>query len=204
MAWNQSVLSVPLWPHPRICFLLCKSLSLSLSLKICTTTRKIIHTHVNCIQTWLRVSQKLHTTSQVVVGAIVGSVNSTLWNITWNSLLLQAFSSSFPVQIAVFTVAAASSLASAVYVLLNWFKEDRWQRNIKLKMLSFVSTFHFYCLSYIVIIITPFIKDHKFELTQKLSSLHNHIYELLIPRYCIYLHFVDVTDHQMRKLKPDP
>ncbi|XP_010484643.1 PREDICTED: lipid phosphate phosphatase epsilon 2, chloroplastic-like isoform X2 [Camelina sativa] len=29
--------------------------------------------------TWLRVSQKLHTTSQVVVGAIVGSVYSTLW-----------------------------------------------------------------------------------------------------------------------------
>ncbi|XP_020890757.1 lipid phosphate phosphatase epsilon 2, chloroplastic isoform X3 [Arabidopsis lyrata subsp. lyrata] len=30
--------------------------------------------------TWLRVSQKLHTTSQVVVGAIVGSVYSTLWH----------------------------------------------------------------------------------------------------------------------------
>ncbi|KAG2242688.1 hypothetical protein Bca4012_067885 [Brassica carinata] len=75
--------------------------------------------------TWLRVSQKLHTTSQVIVGAIVGAVYSTLWYITWNSLLLQAFASSFPVQIAVFMVAAASSLGSAVYVLLNWFKEDR-------------------------------------------------------------------------------
>ncbi|KAH0909054.1 hypothetical protein BRARA_I00906 [Brassica rapa] len=72
--------------------------------------------------TWLRVSQKLHTTSQVMVGAIVGSVFSTLWYITWNSLVLQAFASS---QIAVFTVAAASALGSAVYVLLNWSKEDR-------------------------------------------------------------------------------
>ena len=80
------------------------------------------HTHVNCMQTWLRVSQKLHTTSQVMVGAIVGSVFSTLWYITWNSLVLQAFASS---QIAVFTVAAASALGSAVYVLLNWSKEDR-------------------------------------------------------------------------------
>ncbi|CAF1717161.1 lipid phosphate phosphatase epsilon 2, chloroplastic-like [Brassica napus] len=75
--------------------------------------------------TWLRVSQKLHTTSQVVVGAIFGSVYCTLWYITWKSLVLQAFASSFPVQIAVFTVAAASALGSAVYVLLNWSKEDR-------------------------------------------------------------------------------
>lgn len=75
--------------------------------------------------TWLRVSQKLHTPSQVVVGAIVGSLYSTLWYITWNSLVLQAFASSFSVQVAVFTAAAASALGFAVYVLLNWFKDDR-------------------------------------------------------------------------------
>ncbi|ESQ31123.1 hypothetical protein EUTSA_v10004725mg [Eutrema salsugineum] len=75
--------------------------------------------------TWLRVSQKLHTTSQVVVGAILGSVYSTLWYITWNSLVLEAFASSFSVQVVVFTVAAASALGFAVYVLLNWFKDDR-------------------------------------------------------------------------------
>ncbi|KAG7614432.1 Phosphatidic acid phosphatase type 2/haloperoxidase superfamily [Arabidopsis suecica] len=75
--------------------------------------------------TWLRVSQKLHTTSQVVVGAIVGSVYSTLWYVTWNSLVLEAFTSTFSVQIAVFLVAAASALGFAVYVLLNWFKDDR-------------------------------------------------------------------------------
>ncbi|KAG7539519.1 Phosphatidic acid phosphatase type 2/haloperoxidase [Arabidopsis suecica] len=75
--------------------------------------------------TWLRVSQKLHTTSQVVVGAIVGSVYSTLWYVTWNSLVLEAFTSSFSVQLAVFLVAAASALGFAVYVLLNWFKDDR-------------------------------------------------------------------------------
>ncbi|KAL0745761.1 hypothetical protein Bca101_101738 [Brassica carinata] len=71
------------------------------------------------------VSQKLHTASQVVVGAIVGSVYSTLWYITWNSLVLEAFASSFSVQVAVFTAAAASALGFAVYVLLNWFKDDR-------------------------------------------------------------------------------
>ncbi|KAF8101432.1 hypothetical protein N665_0205s0026 [Sinapis alba] len=77
-----------------------------------------------CIQTWLRVSQRLHTTSQVVVG----SVYFTLWYITWSSLVLQAFASSFPVQIALFMIiAAASALGSAVHVLLNWFKEERRQ-----------------------------------------------------------------------------
>ncbi|KAH0929211.1 hypothetical protein HID58_014941, partial [Brassica napus] len=78
-----------------------------------------------CMQTWLRVSQKVHTTNQVVVGAIVGSVYSTLLYITWNSLVLEAFASSFSVQVAVFTAAAAASaLGFAVYVLLNWFKDD--------------------------------------------------------------------------------
>ncbi|CDY65309.1 BnaCnng46570D [Brassica napus] len=74
---------------------------------------------------WLRVSQKLHTTGQVVVGAIFGSVYSTLWYITWNSLVLEAYASSFSVQVAVFAVAAASALGFTVYVLLNWFKDDR-------------------------------------------------------------------------------
>ncbi|XP_056844391.1 lipid phosphate phosphatase epsilon 2, chloroplastic [Raphanus sativus] len=75
--------------------------------------------------TWLRVSQKLHTTSQVVVGAIFGSVYSTLWYITWNSLVQIPFTSSFSVQAAVFAVAAASALGFSVYVLLNWFRDDR-------------------------------------------------------------------------------
>nr|ADQ43212.1 phosphatidic acid phosphatase [Schrenkiella parvula] len=75
--------------------------------------------------TWLRVSQKLHTTSQVLVGGILGSLYSTLWYITWNALVLEAFASSFSVQVAVFTAAAASALGFAFYVLLNWFKDDR-------------------------------------------------------------------------------
>ena len=61
----------------------------------------------------------------MVVGAIVGSVYSTLWYVTWNSLVLEAFTSTFSVQIALFLVAAASALGFAVYVLLNWFKDDR-------------------------------------------------------------------------------
>ncbi|KAL0762439.1 hypothetical protein Bca101_078590 [Brassica carinata] len=66
----------------------------------------------------LRVSQKLHTSSQVVVGAIVGSVFCIFWYTMWNSLLLEAFESSLVLQISVFLVAAALTLAFATHVRL--------------------------------------------------------------------------------------
>ncbi|XP_010557793.1 PREDICTED: lipid phosphate phosphatase epsilon 2, chloroplastic-like [Tarenaya hassleriana] len=75
--------------------------------------------------TWLRVTQKLHTVSQVVVGAIVGSVFSIVWYIAWNSFVLEAFVSSFSVRVAVFLAAAGFALGFAVYVVLNWFRDDR-------------------------------------------------------------------------------
>ncbi|KAG2263724.1 hypothetical protein Bca4012_079598 [Brassica carinata] len=73
----------------------------------------------------LRVSQKLHTSSQVVVGAIVGSVFCIFWYTMWNSLLLEAFESSLVLQISVFLVAAALTLAFATHVVLNWFRNDK-------------------------------------------------------------------------------
>ncbi|XP_009136574.2 lipid phosphate phosphatase epsilon 1, chloroplastic [Brassica rapa] len=73
----------------------------------------------------LRVSQRLHTSSQVVVGAIVGSVFCILWYTTWNSLLLEAFESSLLLQTSVFLVAAALTLAFATHVVLNWFRNDK-------------------------------------------------------------------------------
>ncbi|CAN8254771.1 unnamed protein product [Cochlearia groenlandica] len=72
----------------------------------------------------LRVSQKLHTSSQVLVGGIAGSVFCVLWYTTWNSLLLEAFESSLLLQISVFMVAATFALAFAAYVVLNWFRHD--------------------------------------------------------------------------------
>jgi hypothetical protein len=73
----------------------------------------------------LRVSQKLHTSSQVVVGAIVGSLFCILWYTMWNSLLREAFEASLLVQISVFLFAATFALAFAAYVVLNWFKDER-------------------------------------------------------------------------------
>ncbi|CAF2110904.1 unnamed protein product, partial [Brassica napus] len=73
----------------------------------------------------LRVSQKLHTSNQVVVGGFVGSVFCIFWYKTWNLLLLEAFKSSLLLQIYVFLVASAYTLAFAAYVVLNSFRHDR-------------------------------------------------------------------------------
>ncbi|CAI0420715.1 unnamed protein product [Linum tenue] len=50
---------------------------------------------------WLRVSQKLHTGSQVVVGAAVGTGFSALWCWLWNQFVLRAFISSAWVRVVV-------------------------------------------------------------------------------------------------------
>ncbi|KAL1536596.1 dolichyldiphosphatase [Salvia divinorum] len=42
---------------------------------------------------WLRVSQRLHTVSQVVVGAVVGFTFGFLWFWSWNSFVLNLFAS---------------------------------------------------------------------------------------------------------------
>ncbi|XP_047974938.1 lipid phosphate phosphatase epsilon 2, chloroplastic-like isoform X2 [Salvia hispanica] len=42
---------------------------------------------------WLRVSQRLHTVSQVVVGAVVGFTFGFLWFWSWNSFVLNLFTS---------------------------------------------------------------------------------------------------------------
>ncbi|XWS29271.1 hypothetical protein CRYUN_Cryun24cG0014000 [Craigia yunnanensis] len=47
---------------------------------------------------WLRVSQQLHTISQILVGAVIGSIFSILWYMSWNAVVLEAFNSSLLVQ----------------------------------------------------------------------------------------------------------
>ncbi|XP_028059614.1 lipid phosphate phosphatase epsilon 2, chloroplastic-like isoform X1 [Camellia sinensis] len=44
---------------------------------------------------WLRVSQQLHTISQVAVGGVLGSIFSILWFWLWNAIVLKAFTSYF-------------------------------------------------------------------------------------------------------------
>lgn len=73
---------------------------------------------------WLRVSQQLHTLSQVVVGAVIGSVFSVFWCWSWNAFVLQAFDSSLWVRIIVISGAAAFCLGFLLYVYQNWLRDD--------------------------------------------------------------------------------
>lgn len=79
---------------------------------------------VLCFQSYLRVSQKLHTVSQVVVGAVVGSMFSILWYWLWNAFVLDAFVSSLWVRIIVVLVSAVFCLGFLLHVVRHWLKDE--------------------------------------------------------------------------------
>ncbi|KAG6729710.1 hypothetical protein I3842_01G044000 [Carya illinoinensis] len=66
---------------------------------------------------WLRVSQRFHTVSQVVVGAALGSIFCILWSWSWNAYVLKAFISILWVRIVVVLGAAGF----AWIFLYMWF-----------------------------------------------------------------------------------
>lgn len=74
--------------------------------------------------TWLRVSQGLHTISQVAAGAAVGLIFSIFWLWSWDAFVLKAFISSLSVRIIVIIAAAASCLGFLVYVIRYWFRDE--------------------------------------------------------------------------------
>ncbi|XP_041000020.1 lipid phosphate phosphatase epsilon 1, chloroplastic [Juglans microcarpa x Juglans regia] len=74
--------------------------------------------------TWLRVSQQFHTVSQVVVGAVLGSIFCILWLWFWDAFVLQAFDSSLWVRIVVVLVAVGFCLGFLVHVVRNWFRDE--------------------------------------------------------------------------------
>lgn len=74
--------------------------------------------------TWLRVSQGLHTISQVAAGAAVGFIFSIFWFWSWDAFVLKAFISSLSVRIIVIIAAAASCLGFLVYVIRYWFRDE--------------------------------------------------------------------------------
>ncbi|OMO56928.1 Phosphatidic acid phosphatase type 2/haloperoxidase [Corchorus capsularis] len=74
---------------------------------------------------WLRVSQQLHTMSQITVGAIIGSMFSILWYMSWNAFVLEAFNSSLLVRSFVLLGSAGFCLGFLVYVIRHWLKDER-------------------------------------------------------------------------------
>ncbi|XP_042028953.1 lipid phosphate phosphatase epsilon 2, chloroplastic-like isoform X1 [Salvia splendens] len=71
---------------------------------------------------WLRVSQRLHTVSQVVVGAVVGFTFGFLWFWSWNSFVLSLFTSFLWARIAI-------TLGAVVFVACFLLHSYRSQLN---------------------------------------------------------------------------
>ncbi|KAI6692305.1 hypothetical protein NL676_020015 [Syzygium grande] len=74
---------------------------------------------------WLRVSQQLHTISQVVVGAFLGSAFSALWFWSWSAFMLRAFESFLWVRIVVILGVSCFCLGFLLYVIRYWLRDER-------------------------------------------------------------------------------
>ncbi|KAF5187070.1 Lipid phosphate phosphatase epsilon 2 protein, partial [Thalictrum thalictroides] len=72
---------------------------------------------------WLRVSHKLHTISQVLVGAVLGAMFSVLWFQAWYAFVLRAFAASLGVRIAVLLGTASIGVCFLLYIFRNGFAE---------------------------------------------------------------------------------
>ncbi|XP_042976800.1 lipid phosphate phosphatase epsilon 1, chloroplastic-like [Carya illinoinensis] len=68
-------------------------------------------------------SQQSHTVSQVVVGAVLGSIFCILWLWSFDAFVLQAFDSSLWVRMVVVLGAAGFCLRFLVHVVRNWFRD---------------------------------------------------------------------------------
>lgn len=79
-----------------------------------------------CSQSWLRVSQQLHTASQVVVGAVLGYAFSVLWFYSWKVFVLKAFISYLWVRIIVVLGAIGFAVGFIRHVYLTWLRDENW------------------------------------------------------------------------------
>nr|CAD1838317.1 unnamed protein product [Ananas comosus var. bracteatus] len=73
---------------------------------------------------WLRVSQQLHTVSQVLVGAVLGSTCGIVWFWMWHSFVFEAFIASIWVRILVVLGSAAFCAAFLIYVIRHWLQDE--------------------------------------------------------------------------------
>lgn len=78
------------------------------------------------LQTWLRVSQRFHTISQVVVGAVVGSLFSNLWFWLWDAIVLKAFISYLWIRFIIVFGAVGISLVFFLYIIQHWVLGENW------------------------------------------------------------------------------
>ncbi|XP_042393530.1 lipid phosphate phosphatase epsilon 1, chloroplastic-like isoform X1 [Zingiber officinale] len=96
----------------------------SIGLNPYTVTVGSIALFIGSYLAWLRVSQKLHTSSQVLVGALVGTTFAIVWFELWNSFVLEAFSSHLWVQILVIMGSLAFCFGFVIYVIRYWLRDE--------------------------------------------------------------------------------
>ncbi|KAL8123772.1 lipid phosphate phosphatase epsilon 2, chloroplastic [Apium graveolens] len=73
---------------------------------------------------WLRVSQGFHTISQVIVGAVAGSLFSGLWFWLWDAVVLDAFTSNFWIRLLVVVGGIGCILRFAVFTIQHWILNE--------------------------------------------------------------------------------
>lgn len=73
---------------------------------------------------WLRSFLHYHTTSQVIVGAAVGTIFSVLWLWTWEAFVHKAYMSSLLVRILVIVGATCFCLGFISHVIQHWLKGE--------------------------------------------------------------------------------
>lgn len=73
---------------------------------------------------WLRVSQNLHTRSQVVVGAMLGSTCSITWFWMWRAFMLEAFIANVWIRITVILGFLSFSISLLLYAFHHLFSDN--------------------------------------------------------------------------------
>ncbi|XP_031114683.1 lipid phosphate phosphatase epsilon 2, chloroplastic-like [Ipomoea triloba] len=73
---------------------------------------------------WLRISQKLHTVNQVLVGAAIGLGFSVIWLWLWDAFMLEAFTSFLWVRIIVVLAAVGLCSGFVIYVIRHWVLDE--------------------------------------------------------------------------------
>lgn len=73
---------------------------------------------------WLRVSQRLHTLNQILVGGTVGSAFGALWFLLWHLLVQEAFASSLWVRIIVIVGSVVFCVGFVIYTIRHWREDE--------------------------------------------------------------------------------
>ncbi|XP_010906329.1 lipid phosphate phosphatase epsilon 1, chloroplastic [Elaeis guineensis] len=94
-----------------------------LGINLFTVTVGIFTFTSGCYLSWLRVSQQLHTVSQVLVGALLGSTCGIIWFWMWHSFVLNAFVSFLWVRILVVVGSVTFCVAFLLHVVQHWLRD---------------------------------------------------------------------------------